>query len=402
MRIQRQSSRLTFRKRRRRSGCLSLTVLLGLLTGIITISWNWFGQRLNSASSSQPISVNARGALDAFDRGDLDRAIDLAQQILAVDPNNAEALTLLIRALVYRSYSDYNRAIDRESALQITSEAASRSPRNMDIVAIHAFALQANGQPGAAAAAAQQVLENNPDHTIARIALALSYGGVGSYEISLRENLRAVEGTNWQMDARRALAISHSDLGDYETAIKTVERAISLNTHLTTLYFERALYALQIGDADAATVAYFQIIAYDPDNVKARLRLCELSSMMRERDAAIDYCYQVTELAPNWAEGWYRLGREYFLQGNFQPAQEYLHRCSSLQIMQDVPTNQLRFECWYLQGQAAEILGDCPGLVATYNEYLTLAADTELRQTWIYPPEGPPSCETAEAIQAAN
>jgi tetratricopeptide (TPR) repeat protein len=394
MRIQRQSSRLTFRKRRRRSGCLPLTVLLGLLTGVITLSWNWFGQRLTPAASNQPIGVSARGALEAFDRGDLNSAIDLAQQILAVDPNNVSALTLLARALVYRSYNDYDRAVDRQSALQISSEAAARSPRNLDILAIHAFALQAAGQPGAAAAAAQQVLKETPDNTIARIALALAYGGAGSYEIALRENLRAVESTAWQMDALRALAISYSDLGDYKTAIKTVERAISLNPRLITLYFERALYALQIGDADAATVAYFQIIAYDPGNVKARLRLCELSSMMRERDAAIDYCRQVTELAPNWSEGWYRLGREYFLQGNFQPAQENLHRCSSLQIMQDVPVEQRRFECWYLQGQAAEILGDCAGLVATYNEYRTMAADSALQQTWLYPPEGPPSCAT--------
>ncbi len=394
MRIHRQSSRLTFRKRRRRSGCLSFTVLLGLLTGIITLSWNWFGQRFNPSASSQPIGVNARGVLEAFDRGDLDSTVELAQQILAVDPNNVDALTLLVRALVYRSYSDYNRAVDRDSALQITTEAVTRSPRSMDLLAIHAFALQAVGQPGAAAAAAQKVLEDNPDNTIARIALGLAYGGAGSYEVSLRENLRAVEGTSWQLDARRALAISYSDLGDYDTAIKTIERAISLNTHLTTLYFERALYALQIGDADAATVAYFQIIAYDPDNVKARLRLCELSSMMRERDAAIDYCHQVTELAPTWSEGWYRLGREYFLQGNFQPAQEYLHHCSSLQVMQDIPTEERRFECWYLQGQAAEMLGDCPALLATYNEYLAMAADSELRQTWLYPPEGPPSCVT--------
>jgi len=394
MRIQRQSSRLTFRKRRRRSGCLSLTVLLGLLTGIITLSWNWFGQRFNPSASSQPIGVSARGALDAFDRGDLNNAINLAQQVLTVEPNNVDALTLLVRSLIYRSYSDYDRAIDRQSALQISSEAASRSPRNMDILAIHAFALQAAGQPGASAAAAQQVLEANPDNTIARIALALAYGGAGSYEVSLRENLRAVEGSIWQMDARRALAISYSDLGDYEMAIKMVERAISLNTHLTTLYFERALYALQIGDADAATVAYFQIIAYDPGNVKARLRLCELSSMMRERDAAINYCHEVTILAPNWSEGWYRLGREYFLQGNFEPAQQYLNRCSSLQVMQDVPTEERRFECWYLQGQAAEILGDCEGLVATYNEYRAMAIDSELPQTWLYPPEGPPSCVT--------
>src|SRR5690606_18610811 len=127
-------------------------------------------------------------------------------------------------------------------------------------------------------------------------------------------------------------------------------------------------------------------------NVKARLRLCELSSLMRQRDSAIQFCQQVTDRASDWAEGWYQLGREYFLQGNFAQAQQHLNRCSSLQVMQEVPVEARRFECWYMQGQAAEILGDCPALLATYQEYRTMALDAGLLQTWIYPPEGPPGC----------
>jgi hypothetical protein len=68
------------------------------------------------------------------------------------------------------------------------------------------------------------------------------------------------------------------------------------------------------------------------------------------------------------------LGREYFLQGDFANAQQDLHRCSSLQVMQNVPVSQRRFECWYLQGQAAQILGDCEALIATYNEFRSMAA----------------------------
>ncbi len=134
------------------------------------------------------------------------------------------------------------------------------------------------------------------------------------------------------------------------------------------------------------------MLVYDPENVKARLRLCELSSLLREREAAIRYCQQVTERAPAWADGWYHLGREYFLQGNFRLAQEHFHRCSSLQVMQNIPPEERRFECWYLQGQAAEILGDCENLLATYNEFRAMAIDPAVQQTWTYPPEGPPGC----------
>jgi hypothetical protein len=63
-------------------------------------------------------------------------------------------------------------------------------------------------------------------------------------------------------------------------------------------------------------------------------------------------------------------------------------------MMQNVPLEERRFECWYLQGQAAEILGDCPSLIATYNEYRAMAAAAQIAETWVYPPEGPASCVT--------
>jgi hypothetical protein len=60
--------------------------------------------------------------------------------------------------------------------------------------------------------------------------------------------------------------------------------------------------------------------------------------------------------------------------------------------MQNIPVAQRRFECWYLQGQAAEINGDCPALLATYNEFLAMRSEADIAQTWVYPPEGPALC----------
>ncbi len=152
------------------------------------------------------------------------------------------------------------------------------------------------------------------------------------------------------------------------------KRAIEINPNLVLLYFERAQYALLLGDSDAATVAYYNVLVHDENNVKARLRLCELSSLMREREMAIRYCSEVTERAPDWSEGWYRLGMEHFFQGQFAEAQSSLNRCSTLQVMQAVPVDERRFECWYIQGQAAEILGDCANLIALYNEFRAMTA----------------------------
>ncbi len=396
MQIQRSRTRLSFRRRRRRSGgCVSLLVFVMLIGGVGMVAWVWMNRAVSPVRETNDDRLAS--AQNAFDRGDLNGAISLTRAILDDQPNDTAALTLLARSLVYRSYSEYNRTPDQQTALDATTDALNHQPTDTSVLAVHAFALQAAGDPNDAADAAERALQKQPDYSLAHTALALAYGSVGAHDAALRESQRAVQtatdGT--RLDALRALAITYSDSGSYDDAVKTVEQALAINSNILALYFERAQYALLLGDTNSATVAYFEVLTHDPNNVKARLRLCELSSLLRERDQAIQYCTDVTQRAPSWSDGWYQLGMEYFLEGSFEQAQDDLHRCSTLQVLQDVPISQRRFECWYIQGQAAEIRGDCPSLIATYNEFRAMAADDQIEQRWTYPPEGPPGCTTS-------
>lgn len=398
MRIDRRNSQLSFRSRRQRNGCLPFILLIGIMAGFVLSSWDWLVARVSPPEqASSEAAFNQAQA--AFAGGQLSEAIAEARRAYEMAPDNWESLALLVRTLIYRSYADYNTGIDRQVALELAMDALSRNPRSPQTQAIQAYALHANGQPQDASRLALSAIENEPENIMARLALSMSYGAQGLFEAALREADRALEIANerspeWRMDALRVQAIALSDLGRYRDALSSVDAAIRLNRRLVTLQFERALYALQIGNTDTATVSYFQVIAFDAENVKARLRLCALSSTLREREAAINYCSEVTDRAPGWAEGWYYLGREYFLQGDMRAAQQMLNRCSSLQVMQDVPIEDRRLECWTIQGQAAEILGDCDGLLATYNEFRSMASTGLLNQTWVYPPEGPAICST--------
>ncbi len=372
---------------------MPLVIFLGLVAALVVGSWGWIERRLTMSSARDDgASDLIAGARSAFQRGDLDAAIALARQALDRNPDRPDAVVILARALVYSSYVDYDTVLDRAAALELTTDMVQRHASDLDLRATHAFALGANGQPAAAAEVAERVLESDPLHPLARAALALAYSAAGAHQIGLRESQRAVREHPDSIDAQRALGISYRDTADYENALRAVENALTLNNRLIPLHYERAVYALQLGDADSATFAYMQVLALDPQNVKARLRLCELSSLLRERDAAVDYCGQVTTIAPNWSEGWYHLGREYFLQGDWVSAQSHLNQCARLQVMQDVPVAERRFACWYLQGQAAEIRGDCRSLVAIYNEYQAMTAGGDVDETWSYPPEGPPGC----------
>lgn len=391
MRIDRSRSHLSFRKRRR-TRLLPLTLGFGLIVGVLAVSWYWIGERWLQRNPTEPsIDVQFQNAVRAFSSGDLDAAIDYAQMVWGNNPTYGDALTLLARALIYRSYEDYNRASDRQTALALTTEAYARMATDTDVIAIHAFTLQANGRTTEADRVLERALMLNPNHVLARTTRSLTYGAHGVHEQARREAITILNITR-DMDAYRALAFSLSDLGRPNEAIQAIDQALVDNDKLLALLFEKAMFSIQAGYFDTATATYFRILAFDPPNVKARLRMCELSSILREAETALDYCRQVTDFAPTWADGWYRLGREHYLQGEFVPAQEALHRCAMLQSLQNVPIPDRILDCWILQGEVAELLGDCQMLLKAYDEYQQMTRTYRLNQTWVYPPEGPAIC----------
>lgn len=367
---------------------------------VVALGRDWIGQWLN-LQGAQRATVNLPAARAAFQEGDLGATIDYAQRSLGNEPLDSRAYDLLIRALIYRSYSEISRETDRERALAISGTALSKFPRNDDMLAARAYALQANGSADEAGRIALRVVERSPSHVLARIALSLAYGSQGIFDAALREAELATDLAarvrESQLESYRALAIAHGDLGNYQPALAALDQALGFNSNLIPLHFESALYALQVSDIDRATVSYFRVMALDEGNVKVRVRLCELSNGLQERRSALRYCQEVSQLAPDWADGWHKLGREYFLSGSFAAAQDAFRQCARLQTEQKAPADELQLACWYLQGQSAEIRGDCDSLMAVYQEFLDLVRREDLPQTWSYPPGGPPKCASNAA-----
>lgn len=397
MRLNRNRNRMFYRRDNRLLGCLPYLVTMSL---IVLIAWGgrgWLWDAIQRILYTPATAMTLADGQNAFANGDLDTAIAAAQLSYANQPDDSTAILLLIRSLIYRSYADYDTDRDRLTALDYSTTYTQQYPLDWDALAIHAFAQQANQQHEEASRTALRVIRQDTEHVIARIALSLSYGSQGLFEAAIREGRVAVEIANtrqpdWRADAYRVLAIALSDNGRYTEAGVAAEQAISYRSKLVPLYFERALYASQLGDMDTATAAYFNIIAFDKDNIKSRLRLCELSSKLSEREAAITYCQYVTDNAPGWSDGWYALGREYYLKGDWANARQVLGRCSALQIAQNIAIAERELQCWYMQGQAAEVLRDCDRLLLLYNEFQEMVRVGNLPQTWVYPPSGPPVC----------
>lgn len=393
MRLNRRSQS-GFRRRHPRASCLSLIGMVLSTCVMIALGRAWV---LRSAA---PITGEATlmEAESAFQNGDLGSAVQISTQLVERDGRDFAALALLVRALVVQSESDFVFASPRITALNYSTAAIARFSTQSDVMGIHAFALQANGQYDAAVVYALRAIDRDKGGLPARLALAIAYSSTGLFDAGLREADKAVSlslnDASYAWDASRVRGITLSQLGRYQDALAQAEQAIAINRHLIPTYFERALYAQQMGNQDVATASWYTIVALEPNNVKARYRLCELSSRLREVATALRFCTEVTELSPQFAQGWYALGREYYYDGNFRQAQQALLRCSTLEVQQQIPIAERTFECWYLQGQSAEILGDCPSLLAAWRQFTEMASVAALPQTWVYPPEGPAICVT--------
>ena len=345
------------------------------------------------------LTISLRQAFAAFNQGDLSAAVDYATQLVERGGAGAEVYDLLARALIFRSYSEVGREADRDEALAVSEAALERFPRDLNMQALRGYALQARAAVAAAGRVALRIVERDAENVLARIVLSLSYGARGLAEAALREAEGGLELARQQgryrVESYRALALAQGHRGDYRSALAALERALDFNGKLIPLHFEKAHYAWQLGDVDGATVAYYTILALDADNVKARARLCQLLERQGERELALRYCREVSELLPGWSDGWYALGRLHFLSGDYASAQSAFGHCSRLQVQQGIEIAERQLECWYLQGQSAEILGDCQALMGVHAEFQAMAREAQLPQTWSYPPGGPPICATA-------
>lgn len=97
MKVARNTSGQFARRSLSGRGCAPFFVLIAVAMSVVALGRDWIGQRLN-LNRSQRITVSLSAASAAFDDGDLNAAVDYAQQVLAHEPRNQAAYQLLIRS----------------------------------------------------------------------------------------------------------------------------------------------------------------------------------------------------------------------------------------------------------------------------------------------------------------
>lgn len=245
----------------------------------------------------------------------------------------------------------------------------------IDLTDPRGYALRANAlvfDDSESEAVSVAVIGLDYDETYAPLyaSLARGYVGTARYADAVDAGLRAVELAPYDADARRAYAFALSWFGENLEATSQLEQAIALDPNRIPTYFELAFqYLAQNRDQEAIDI-YNLILAVQPRNARAMLRLCTAYRKIGEFNRALGYCTDARENADIddaiYADAQFEFGRMVYNEtGDWATALDAFEACS------DAAPESL--SCTYYQGLTHYYLGNCDEAWSILRDSLTMA-----------------------------
>ena len=351
----------------------------------------------------------------------------LYRQILAVQPNHADALHLLgvvahqfgrhavavdlIKkaiavaggvAAFYTNLGEVYRALGQlDEAIAAHRQAAVLQPNLPDTYYNLGIALYEKGELDDAIAAHRQAIALNPNFAVAQYNLGITLQAKGQLDeaiaayrqaIALKpeyaeahNNLGSALREKGQLDAAIAaygqaiglqpdLPEAHSNLGDAlndkgqaDAAIAACRRAIALKPDHASAYNNLGVALHSKGQPDEAIAAYFQAITHQPGYPKA---YSNLGNALREKgllDEAIAAYRQALALKPNYSEAHSNLGNTLRETGQLDEAIAACRQALALKPNYPQAYNNL--------GNALQDKGQLDEAIAAYQQAIALKAN---------------------------
>jgi tetratricopeptide (TPR) repeat protein len=370
MQIRRDYSQPFFsnRRKRRRWGLWIGLYVLGIAGFLFVVDSQFSALQMRAlalvgqAPPPTPFaSVYATNAMDIYARGNVREAARLMEQAVSQQPNNVDYLYEYGRLLLELGDDQPEYILQ---AIEIGERAIAANANDPRGYALRARGLDRSGDSAAAIPVAQAGL--NVDRNFAPLYAALSsaYLSIDRYDVALENAERAIELDPLDPTSRRIYSYSLVWVGRFEEAIDQLEQAIQLNPNQGGPYFELAsLYrrqAFQVADSVLATelyadsiALYEQVLAMQPENARAYLRLCDAYFEARENQRATDYCLEAVTINPEYAQAWASLGQTQYSRRNYEGAIESFENCVR------IAGDEADIRCYYLRGLSHYYLGEC-------------------------------------------
>jgi len=261
----------------------------------------WFEYMNTESRLQEGISLHQEGKLD--------QAELIYQQILQINPENAEVLHLL--GMIAYQVEKYDLAVNLiNQAIEIDN----RQPiffHNLGLV------LKDRGDLEGAIRVYQQVVRANPKDSEA-------YNNLGNV---LQENKRFEEGI---VAYRKAIEINsnfadaHSNLGvalvkqeRFEEGIVAYRKAIEADSNFADAYYNLGNALQKKGDVRDAIQAYHRVLKINPNYAEAYNNLGVLAQEEGQMEDALQYYQCAIKVNPNYAEAHRHYGMALLLTGDF-------------------------------------------------------------------------------------
>jgi tetratricopeptide (TPR) repeat protein len=222
------------------------------------------------------------------------------REILAIDPDHADALHLL--GLIAYQARDYT------SAVALIRKANVSNPQAAPYYSHLGLALHMQGQLEEAVAAYEQGLKLDPEFAEVHNNLGNVLEAQGKLDAAVSRYQRALAIKPDYAEACSNLGNALTVQGKLDEAVSYCERALAINPMSAEAYNNLATALRAQGDVTNAILRYREAIALQDDYVAAHFNLGVLLQLQGQlKDAAIQYQRTLT-LKPDYAQGHYNLG----------------------------------------------------------------------------------------------
>jgi protein O-GlcNAc transferase len=285
-------------------------------------------------------------ALQHHRAGRLADAEALYRQILAIQPNHADALHLLgviahqvgrhdlavewIRqAIVFNpmnpvAHSNFGEACRAMGRLDHAETAYRRALElKPDYAEAHnnlGAALAGQGRPGEAEAAFQCALRVKPDYAEAYNNLSVALRWQGRLDEAIDACHRALALRPTYPEGLNNLGIALRDRGQLYDAISACRRALAIKPDYAEAHHNLGIALRECGQLEAAMVACRRALELKPDYPEAHINLAAVLASQSRFGEAIVACRRALQLRPDYVEAHNYLGLALVGQGQFEEA----------------------------------------------------------------------------------
>jgi predicted O-linked N-acetylglucosamine transferase (SPINDLY family) len=261
-------------------------------------------------------------AIQHHQAGRLQAAEQIYRQILAVEPNHADAWHLL--GMIN------GQAGNHQLAVEYIYRALAVKPDWAEAYYSLGVALNDQGKPDEAIACYRRVLELKPDYAEAHNNLGVAFKEQGKLDEAVACYRRALELKPDFAEIYNNLGVAFKEQGKLDKAVACYRRALELNSRYAEPHNNLGAAFKDQGKLDEAVACYRRALELRPDYAEAYNNLGAAFKDQGKLDGAVACYRRALELRPDYAEAHRNLGVVLRDQGKLDEAVACYHRALEL------------------------------------------------------------------------